>query len=136
MPMNNMPRQALGLILRRKFQSVNPASRSQGFLCADLRRSLDSGFAWLRAQPRKPNHASCDRLQLGTAQAPRPLARFIRALAPADGGGLVHTGNFAGDDFETYLAAARQSRETNNTVLDKLPSKVVCVMQADKFFDS
>jgi nickel-dependent lactate racemase len=46
---------------------------------------------------------------------------------------LVHTGLHVGDDVETYLAAARQSRSQNITVLDKPLRKVVCVMQADEF---
>jgi nickel-dependent lactate racemase len=46
---------------------------------------------------------------------------------------LVHTGLYVGDDLETYLAAARQSREQNITVFDKPVKKMVCVMQADEF---
>jgi hypothetical protein len=38
-----------------------------------------------------------------------------------------------GEDLETYLAAARQSREQNVTVLEEPIRKVVCVMQADEF---
>jgi hypothetical protein len=38
-----------------------------------------------------------------------------------------------GDDLETYLAAARQSREQNITVFDEPVGKMVCVMQADEF---
>jgi len=46
---------------------------------------------------------------------------------------LVHTGLHVGDDVETYLAAARQSRQQNITLLDEPLRKVVCVMQADEF---
>jgi nickel-dependent lactate racemase len=46
---------------------------------------------------------------------------------------LVHTGVFVGDDLETYLQAARQSREQNITVFDEPVRKIVCVMQADEF---
>ncbi|HEV3137386.1 MAG TPA: lactate racemase domain-containing protein [Pirellulales bacterium] len=46
---------------------------------------------------------------------------------------LVHTGLFVGDDLETYLQAARQSREQNITVFDEPVKKMVCVMQADEF---
>ncbi len=46
---------------------------------------------------------------------------------------LVHTGVFVGDDLETYLAAARQSREQNITVFDEPVQQMVCVMQADEF---
>ncbi|HEX4150304.1 MAG TPA: lactate racemase domain-containing protein [Pirellulales bacterium] len=46
---------------------------------------------------------------------------------------LVHTGVYVGDDLETYLAAARQSREQNITVFDKPVKKMVCVMQEDEF---
>jgi nickel-dependent lactate racemase len=48
-------------------------------------------------------------------------------------GELVHTGLYVGDDLETYLQAARQSRQQNITVLDEPLKKVVCVMQADEF---
>ncbi len=46
---------------------------------------------------------------------------------------LVHTGVFVGDDLETYLQAARQSREQNITVFEEPVQKMVCVMQADEF---
>jgi nickel-dependent lactate racemase len=49
---------------------------------------------------------------------------------------LVHTGVYVGDDLETYLAAARQSREQNITLLDKPIEKIVCVMQGDEFFST
>ncbi len=48
-------------------------------------------------------------------------------------GELVHTGLFVGDDLETYLQAARQSREQNITVFEEPVEKMVCVMQADEF---
>ncbi|WP_437205107.1 lactate racemase domain-containing protein [Planctomicrobium sp. SH664] len=46
---------------------------------------------------------------------------------------LVHTGVFIGDDLETYLQAAKQSREQNITVFDEPVKKIVCVMQGDEF---
>jgi len=49
---------------------------------------------------------------------------------------LVHTGVYVGDDLETYLGAARQSREENITLLDEPIKKVVCVMQGDEFFST
>ena len=49
---------------------------------------------------------------------------------------LVHTGVHVGDDLETYLAAARQSREENITIIDEPIQKMVCVMQADEFFST
>lgn len=48
-------------------------------------------------------------------------------------GNLVHTGLYVGDDRETYLEAARQSREQNITILDEPLPKVICVMQEDEF---
>ena len=48
-------------------------------------------------------------------------------------GDLVTTGLHVGDDLETYLAAARQSRAQNITVFDKPVRKMVCVMQEDEF---
>lgn len=46
---------------------------------------------------------------------------------------LVHTGVYVGDDLETYLSAARQSRRENITVFEEPIQKMVCVMQADEF---
>jgi nickel-dependent lactate racemase len=57
-------------------------------------------------------------------------------LARNTQGQLVHTGVHVGDDLETYLAAARQARQENITVLDKPLQKVVCVMQGDEFFST
>jgi nickel-dependent lactate racemase len=48
-------------------------------------------------------------------------------------GELVTTGLHVGDDLETYLAAARQSRAQNITVFDEPVRKMVCVMQEDEF---
>ncbi len=48
-------------------------------------------------------------------------------------GQLVHSGIFVGDDLETYLSAARQSREQNVTVVEEPIKKCVAVMQADEF---
>ncbi len=49
---------------------------------------------------------------------------------------LVHTGVYVGDDLDTYLDAARQSREENITVFEEPLEKVVCVMQGDEFFST
>ena len=48
-------------------------------------------------------------------------------------GRLVHTGVFVGDDLDTYLEAAKLSREQNITVFDEPVHKIVAVMQADEF---
>lgn len=46
---------------------------------------------------------------------------------------LVTSGLYIGDDLDTYMQAARRSREQNITVFDKPIKKVVAVMQADEF---
>jgi nickel-dependent lactate racemase len=46
---------------------------------------------------------------------------------------LVICGLFVGEDVETYLQAARLSRQENITTFDKPIKKVVAVMQADEF---
>ena len=46
---------------------------------------------------------------------------------------LVHTGVFVGDDLETYLQAARLSRDVNITTFDKPIHKIVAHMQGDEF---
>lgn len=59
---------------------------------------------------------------------------YVQVVMGRDADGeLVHMGLYVGDDVETYLAAARQSRQQNITLLDRPLSKVVCVMQADEF---
>ena len=50
-----------------------------------------------------------------------------------DTGSLIHTGVFVGDDLDTYLDAARLSREQNITIFDEPVQKIVAVMQADEF---
>lgn len=57
-------------------------------------------------------------------------------LARNDRDQLVHTGVYVGDDLETYLSAARQSREENITLFDEPVKKIVCVMQGDEFFST
>jgi nickel-dependent lactate racemase len=57
-------------------------------------------------------------------------------LARHESGRLVHTGLHVGNDLETYLAAARQSREENITLFDEPIKKIVCVMQGDEFFST
>jgi nickel-dependent lactate racemase len=51
-------------------------------------------------------------------------------------GQLATTGLYVGDDLETYLQAAKQSREENITILDEPIKKVVCVMQGDEFYST
>jgi len=57
---------------------------------------------------------------------------FMVVMAYGAGGRLCHTGVYAGDDPETYLAAARASQKQNITIVPPL-RKVVAVMQGDEF---
>lgn len=57
---------------------------------------------------------------------------FMVVTAYGAGGGLHHTGVYAGDGQETYLAAARASQKQNITIVPPL-KKVVTVMQGDEF---
>lgn len=50
-------------------------------------------------------------------------------------GTLEHTGVFVGDDLDTYMDAARLSREQNITIVPPL-KKVVAVMQGDEFYST
>ena len=62
---------------------------------------------------------------------------YVQVVMARDkAGDLVHTGVHVGDDLETYLTAARQSREQNITMFDEPLDKVVCVMQGDEFFST
>ena len=62
---------------------------------------------------------------------PDVFAQIVMARDPQQN--YVQTGFHVGDDLETYIAAARQSREQNVTLLDEPVKKIVCVMQADEF---
>ncbi|MGL4594925.1 MAG: lactate racemase domain-containing protein [Thermoguttaceae bacterium] len=64
-----------------------------------------------------------------------PDAYFQVVMAYNDANQLVHTGVYAGDDVETYLAAARASQKQNITVVPPL-KKVVAVMQGDEFYST
>ncbi|MGY8769174.1 MAG: lactate racemase domain-containing protein [Pirellulales bacterium] len=57
-------------------------------------------------------------------------------LARNEAGDLVHTGLHIGDDLDTYLNAAPQSRNENISLFEKPLKKVVCVMQGDEFFST
>jgi nickel-dependent lactate racemase len=61
-----------------------------------------------------------------------PDAYFQIVMGYDASGRLVHTGVYAGDDVQTYLAAARASQARNITVVPPL-KKVVAVMQGDAF---
>ncbi len=50
-------------------------------------------------------------------------------------GKLVHSGYYCGDDVDTYLLAAEQSKAENITIVPPL-KKVVAVMQGDEFFST
>lgn len=50
-------------------------------------------------------------------------------------GNLVHTGFYCGDDLDTYLLAAKQSKAENITIVPPL-KKVVAIMQGDEFFST
>ncbi len=64
-----------------------------------------------------------------------PDAYFQVVMAYNDDGDLVHTGVYAGETVETYLAAARASQKQNITVVPPL-KKVVAVMQGDEFYST
>jgi hypothetical protein len=65
-----------------------------------------------------------------------PDVYFQVVMARSDNDQLVHTGGYVGDDLDTYLQAALQSREQNITVFEEPLRKVVCVMQGDEFFST
>ncbi len=56
-------------------------------------------------------------------------------MAYNDDGKLVHTGFYCGDDLDTYLLAAKQSKVENITIVPPL-KKVVAIMQGDEFFST
>ncbi|MDR2761725.1 MAG: lactate racemase domain-containing protein [Planctomycetaceae bacterium] len=64
-----------------------------------------------------------------------PDAYFQVVMSYNSAGELIHSGVYAGDDVETYLAAARASQKQNITVTPPL-KKVVAVMQGDEFYST
>ncbi|MDR1268314.1 MAG: lactate racemase domain-containing protein [Planctomycetaceae bacterium] len=64
-----------------------------------------------------------------------PDAYFQVVMAYNNSGELVHTGVYAGEEVETYLAAAHASQKQNITVVPPL-KKVVAVMQGDEFYST
>ena len=60
---------------------------------------------------------------------------FEVVMAYDTAGVLQHTGVYVGDDVETYMEAARASREQNITIVSPL-KKVVAVMQGDEFYST
>ena len=64
-----------------------------------------------------------------------PDAYFQVVMAYDDSGILVHSGVFAGNDLDTYKAAAQASQRQNITVVPPL-KKIVAVMQGDEFYST
>ena len=60
---------------------------------------------------------------------------FEVVMAYDDQGELQHIGAFVGDDLNTYLNAAKLSRERNITIVPPL-KKVVAVMQGNEFYST
>ena len=88
----------------------------------DLRRPHGGRLLRHREQPRQPASRPCAHCfnkaeddYLGSL----PDLYVQVVLARNDDDQLVHTGVYVGDDLETYLGAARQSREQNITVFDE-----------------
>ncbi len=65
-----------------------------------------------------------------------PDCYLMVVMRYGDDGKLVHSGFFVGDDLDTYLAAARLSREQNVTIVDEPIKKIVAVMQGDEFYST
>ncbi|MDO4573882.1 MAG: lactate racemase domain-containing protein [Planctomycetia bacterium] len=64
-----------------------------------------------------------------------PDVFFEVVMAYDENGQLGHTGVYVGDDLDTYLDAAKASRDQNITVVPPL-KKVVAVMQGDEFYST
>lgn len=65
-----------------------------------------------------------------------PDCYLMVVMKYGDDGDLVHSGFFVGDDLDTYLAAAKLSREQNVTIVDQPIKKIVAVMQGDEFYST
>lgn len=62
-----------------------------------------------------------------------PDVYLLIVMARNEENKLITTGLYAGDDIETYMMAARRSKEQNITVFDEPVRKIVAVMQGDEF---
>lgn len=60
---------------------------------------------------------------------------FQVVMAYDEDGKLGHTGVYVGDDLDTYLDAAKASKEQNITIVPPL-KKVIAVMQGDEFYST
>ena len=61
-----------------------------------------------------------------------PCAYIQLVMALNKEGGLVHTGFYCGNDFDTYLLAAEQSMQENIITVPPL-KKIIAVMEKEKF---
>jgi nickel-dependent lactate racemase len=95
--------------------------------CCGIENNLGSLITPVRACFNKAEHDYLCNL-------PAVYAQIVMARNAQ--GELVTTGLYVGDDRDTYLEAARQSREQNITILEEPLQKVVCVMQGDEFFST
>ena len=115
-------RAARGARLRQPQQELLHRPGRQG---PDLRRPHGGRLLRHREQPGQPHHAACGPASTGPrtstwASCPTCTCRSCwPASRQSTSDQLVHTGVYVGDDLETYLAAARQSREQNITVFDE-----------------
>jgi nickel-dependent lactate racemase len=92
--------------------------------CCGIENNLGSLITPLRACFNKAEQDYLGRL-------PDVFVQLVMARNADDK--LVHTGVHVGDDLETYLSAANQSRQQNITIMEKPIERCVCVMQADEF---
>ena len=129
-----VPHEVLGFANHNKNYFIGLGGKA-----ADLRRPHGGRLLRHREQSGQPDHAGAGLLQQGRgrlswAACPTSTSRSCSPATTQDK--LVHTGVYVGDDLETYLGAARQSREQNITVFDEPVHKIVCVMQGDEFFST
>jgi len=62
-----------------------------------------------------------------------PIIYIQTVVAPDMAGGTLLKGLFIGDDQDCYIKAARLAQKTNIFMLDRCPSKIVVLLDADEY---
>lgn len=128
-----VPHEVLGFANHNKNYFIGLAGKD--LICASHMAAACCGIENNLATLTTPVRACFDRAeQEYLAHLPDLYVQVVMARNAQDE--LVHTGLYVGDDRETYLEAAKQSREQNITLFDEPIDKVVCVMQGDEFFST
>lgn len=123
-----VPHEVLGFASHNKNYFIGLGGKET--ICASHMMAASCGIENNLGCLKTPLRACFDRAE-AELLARLPDAYLLLVMAHDDAGRLAHTGVYAGDDRETYLAAASASLRQNVTIVPPL-RKVVAVMQGDE----